>query len=191
MISYGAIITTIKVPDRDGNLSDVVLGFDDMKGYQQKGNPYFGALVGRVANRIAHGEFKVGDKQYNIEKNWNNIHSLHGGIVGFDKFPWDSFVDASTKTVHLSHLSPDGYEGYPGAVLTTLSCSLADDNSFRILMKATSTKATPINLTNHSYFNLAGHVSYFIINYSVIALIISFLNYTRYYGTISVHIAVL
>lgn len=159
MISYGAIITTIKVPDRNGKLSDVVLGFDDMKGYQQKGNPYFGALVGRVANRIANGEFKVGEKQFNIEKNWNNIHSLHGGIVGFDKFSWDSFVDASTKTVHLSHLSPDGYEGYPGAVLTTLSCSLADDNSFRILMKATTTKATPINLTNHSYFNLAGHVS--------------------------------
>lgn len=165
VISYGAIITSIKVPDRDGNVEDVVLGFDNIQGYRKSNNPYFGALVGRVANRIARGQFVLNGEVSNVAKNWNNKHHLHGGIVGFDKFNWDSYVDGNV--VHFSHLNPDGYEGYPGAVLTTVSCELLDDNSFTLAIQATSTKPTPINLTNHSYFNLAGHVSLLLIDFFI------------------------
>lgn len=156
LISYGAIIQSIKVPDRAGNIADVVLGFDDIAGYRKTDNPYFGAFVGRVANRIARGEFKLNDDTINVAKNWNNKHHLHGGIIGFDKFNFDHHVDGNV--VYLSHLSPDGYEGYPGAVLTTVKCELLNDNSIAMEYQATTTKPTPINLTNHSYFNLAGHV---------------------------------
>lgn len=157
LLSYGAIIQSITVPDRSGNPSDVVLGFDDIAGYRSKGNPYFGALVGRVANRIARGEFTLNGVDFKVAKNWNNKHHLHGGIVGFDKFNFNFNVVGNV--VYLSHLSPDGYEGYPGDVLTTVRCELRDDNAIAMEYKATTTKPTPINLTNHSYFNLAGHVS--------------------------------
>lgn len=157
VLSYGAIIQSIKVPDRTGIVEDVVLGFDDIAGYQKSNNPYFGALVGRVANRIARGEFNLGENVYNVAKNWNNKHHLHGGIVGFDKFNFHHHVEGNV--LYLSHLSPDGYEGYPGDVLTTVKCELRNDNSIVMEYQATSTKPTPINLTNHSYFNLAGHVS--------------------------------
>lgn len=156
VISYGAIIQSIKVPDRSGQVEDVVLGFDDIAGYRKSNNPYFGALVGRVANRIARGEFKLNDETFSVAKNWNGKHHLHGGIVGFDKFNFEHHVDGNI--VYLSHLSPDGYEGYPGAVLTTVKCELCSFGSFKMEYHATTTKPTPINLTNHSYFNLAGHV---------------------------------
>lgn len=156
VISYGAIIQSIKVPDRSGGVEDVVMGFDDIAGYRKSNNPYFGALVGRVANRIAKGEFLLHGEKYNVAKNWMEKHHLHGGIFGFDKFNFDHHVEG--KAVYLSHLSPDGYEGYPGAVLMTVKCELLSDNSFKMEYLATTTKPTPINLTNHSYFNLAGHV---------------------------------
>lgn len=156
LISYGAIIQSIKVPDREGKITDVVLGFDDIAGYRKANNPYFGALVGRVANRIARGEFTLSGQTIKVAKNWNNKHHLHGGIVGFDKFNFDYFVDGNV--VYLSHLSPDGYEGYPGNVLTTVKCELRSDCSIVMEYQATTTKPTAINLTNHSYFNLAGHV---------------------------------
>lgn len=159
VLSYGAIIQSIKVPDRSGNVADVVLGFDDIAGYRKSNNPYFGALVGRVANRIARGEFTLNEKVYHVAKNWNNKHHLHGGIVGFDKFNFNHHVEGNV--LFLSHLNPDGYEGYPGDVLTTVKCELRSDNSIAMEYTATSTKPTPINLTNHSYFNLAGHVSLF------------------------------
>lgn len=157
LLSYGAIIQSIKVPNRTGHLNDVVLGFDDIAGYRKKNNPYFGALVGRVANRIARGEFEIGSEKFTVAKNWNNKHHLHGGIVGFDKFNFTHHLDGNA--VYLSHLSPDGYEGYPGNVLVTVKCELREDCSVAMEYTATSTKPTPINLTNHSYFNLAGHVS--------------------------------
>lgn len=157
IISYGAIIQSIKVPDRSGKIEDVVLGFDDIAGYRKSNNPYFGALVGRVANRIARGEFTLNGQVVSVAKNWNNKHHLHGGIVGFDKFNFHHHVDGNV--VYLSHLSPDGYEGYPGDVLTTVKCELRSDGSIAMEYQATSSKPTPINLTNHSYFNLAGHVS--------------------------------
>jgi aldose 1-epimerase len=157
LLSYGAIIQSIKVPDRAGQLDDVVLGFDDISGYRKSNNPYFGALVGRVANRIARGEFVLEGETHNVAKNWNGKHHLHGGIVGFDKFNFHHHVVGNV--VYLTHLSPDGYEGYPGDVLLSVKCEFLDDNSIAMEYQATSTKSTPINLTNHSYFNLAGHVS--------------------------------
>jgi aldose 1-epimerase len=157
LITYGAIITTIKVPDRAGQVADVVLGFDDIDGYRKSNNPYFGALVGRVANRIARGSFVLNGEIVTVARNWNNKHSLHGGNIGFDKFNFDYHIDG--KVVYLTHLSPDGYEGYPGSLLTTVKCQLLSDNSIEMEFSATTTKPTAINLTNHSYFNLAGHVS--------------------------------
>ena len=156
LISYGAIVTSIKVPDRAGQISDVVLGFDDISGYRKSNNPYFGALIGRVANRIARGQFILNGEVINVAKNWNNKHSLHGGVIGFDKFNFGHYVDGNV--VYLTHLNPNGYEGYPGAVLLTFKCELLNDNSLTMEFNATTTRPTAINLTNHSYFNLAGHV---------------------------------
>jgi aldose 1-epimerase len=158
IISYGAIITSITVPDRTGKLSDVVLGYDNIDGYRKKNNPYFGALIGRVANRIARGQFVLNGEVVNVARNWNNKHSLHGGVIGFDKFNFNYHIKGNA--VYLTNLSPDGYEGYPGNVLTTVKCEYLDDNSLMMDFVATTTKSTAINLTNHSYFNLAGHVSY-------------------------------
>ncbi|XP_052896369.1 galactose mutarotase isoform X2 [Anopheles moucheti] len=155
VISYGAIITVMKVPDRNGRVDDVVLGFDDVQGYQTPNNPYFGATIGRIANRIGGGKFTLNGQEFQVTKNFENRHQLHGGKVGFDKYNWDAFVDGTVVT--LTHTSPDGDEGYPGAVMVSVRYELKGDNRFEALFKAVSTKPTPINLTNHSYFNLAGH----------------------------------
>lgn len=157
LITYGAIITSIKVPDRSGQIADVVLGFDDISGYRKKNNPYFGALVGRVANRIARGQFILNGEVINVAKNWNNKHALHGGIVGFDKFNFNYYTRGNA--VYLTHLNPDKWEGYPGDCLVTVRCELLNDSSLTMDFTATTTKPTAVNLTNHSYFNLAGHVS--------------------------------
>lgn len=155
VISYGAIITSIKVPGKDGSIEDVVLGFDNIPGYQKVNNPYFGATIGRVANRIGGGKFTIDGVEYHVTKNWENRHQLHGGLIGFDKFNWVSHVDGTVVT--LTHTNMDGHEGYPGTVLASVTYELKKDNRFVFTFKATSSKPTPINLTNHSYFNLAGH----------------------------------
>lgn len=111
--------------------------------------------MGRVANRIGNGEFDLNGTKFNLAKNFLGKHNLHGGLHGFDKFNWDSYVDG--KTVYLTHVSPDMHEGFPGTVLVTATCSLTDDNSFIMKLTAVTNKPTPINLSNHSYFNLAGH----------------------------------
>lgn len=111
--------------------------------------------MGRVANRIANGEFDLNGQKHLLAKNFLGKHSLHGGLIGFDKFNWDSYIDETT--VYLTHVSPDGYEGYPGTVLVTAECRLSDDDSFVMHLTAVSSKPTIINLSNHSYFNLAGH----------------------------------
>jgi aldose 1-epimerase len=159
LLSYGAIIQSVKVPDRNGKLADVVLGFDDVSGYRKSNNPFFGALVGRCANRIANGEFQINGEIVKVAKNWNNKHHLHGGIIGFDKFNFSHYIEGNV--VYLTHLSPDGYEGYPGTLLLTVKCELCSDDSIAMEYTATTTKPTAVNLTNHSYFNLAGHVSGF------------------------------
>ncbi|XP_035773837.1 galactose mutarotase-like [Anopheles albimanus] len=154
-ITYGAIITSIQVPDRKGRFEDVVLGFDDIPGYQTPNNPYFGATIGRIANRVGGGRFTLNGQEYQVTRNFENRHQLHGGAIGFDKYNWESHVEGPVVT--LSHTSPDGDEGYPGAVIVSVRYELKEDNRFVAVFRAVSTKPTPINLTNHSYFNLAGH----------------------------------
>lgn len=156
LINYGATITCISVPDRRGNVDDVVLGFDDMSGYLSSSNPYFGATVGRVANRIYPTKFLFNKQNVSLTKNIGDVH-LHGGIKGFDKAMWEAMVD--NDRVIMTYISADGEEGYPGAVLATVVYQLTADNRLVILMKAAVTKPTLVNLTNHSYFNLAGHAS--------------------------------
>ncbi|XP_063220439.1 galactose mutarotase-like [Bacillus rossius redtenbacheri] len=156
VISYGATITSIKAADKNGKIEDLVLGFDDIDGYLKSNNPYFGATIGRVANRINSGKFKIGDKSYQISLNKGNF-TLHGGFKGFDKVIWDSYVNGNK--VIFSYVSCDGEEGYPGAVLSQVTYELTDDNELKITMNASSTKPTPVNLCNHSYFNLGGHAT--------------------------------
>jgi aldose 1-epimerase len=144
------------VPDRDGKLNDVVLGFDDLESYL-KGHPHFGATTGRVANRVAKGKFTLDGKEYTLAVN-NGPNSLHGGLKGFDKVVWKAEPKEASDAVavQLTYVSPDGEEGYPGNLTTIVTYALTNQNELRIDYKATTDKATPVNLTNHSYFNLAG-----------------------------------
>ena len=156
VMTYGAILTELHVPDREGKFDDVVLGFDNLAGYL-KGHPHFGSTVGRVANRIARGKFTLEGKEYRLAVN-NGPNSLHGGLKGFDKKVWkaEAMETADGAAVKLSYLSPDGEEGYPGNLSTTVTYTLTNQNELKIAYVATTDKPTPVNLTNHSYFNLAG-----------------------------------
>ncbi|GFG36750.1 hypothetical protein Cfor_09452, partial [Coptotermes formosanus] len=154
IINYGATITSLHVPDRTGNVEDIVLGFDNVEEYLGPNNPYFGCVVGRVANRIGKGTFSIGSHEYNVTRNRGTYH-LHGGTKGFDKALWEAHVDGNK--VVFSYLSKCGEEGYPGHVLVQAAYQLSSNNELVLVMSATSTKPTPVNLTNHSYFNLAGH----------------------------------
>jgi aldose 1-epimerase len=156
IITYGAILTELDVPDRDGKLGDVVLGFDNLKDYLER-NPHFGATTGRVANRIAKGKFTLDGKEYKLAIN-NGPNSLHGGLKGFDKKVWKAEPREAPNgvAVELNYVSKDGEEGYPGDLTVTVVYTLTNDNTLRIDYTATTDKATPVNLTNHSYFNLAG-----------------------------------
>ena len=160
VITYGAIVTALHVPDRNGRLSDIVLGFDGLMGYLGR-HPYFGAAIGRVANRIARGKFTLDGVEYTLTTN-DGLNHLHGGLRGFDKVVWQSNpVHANDGTgVKLTYLSRDGEEGYPGNLSVTLTYILTEHNELRIDYTATSDKATPINLSNHSYFNLRGAEQY-------------------------------
>ena len=156
VMTYGGIIVSLRVPDRNGRLGDVVLGYDSLAGYI-KDSPYFGAIVGRYGNRIAKGRFTLNGTEYRLAIN-NGPNHLHGGIRGFDKVVWraEPFRDARGAGVVLRHTSPDGDEGYPGTLQATVTYTLTDRNEVRIDYEATTDKATPVNLTQHSYFNLAG-----------------------------------
>jgi aldose 1-epimerase len=156
VITYGAILTELDVPDRDGKLGDVVLGFDNLKDYLER-NPHFGATTGRVANRIAKGRFTLDGREYKVAIN-NGPNSLHGGLKGFDKKVWKAETKEGPNgvSVELTYVSKDGEEGYPGDLTVTVGYTLRNDNAVRIDYLATTDKATPVNLTNHSYFNLAG-----------------------------------
>ncbi len=153
--SYGGIITEIHTPDRDGNMGNIALGFDNLEQYLGE-NPYFGALVGRFANRIANGQFELDGQNYTLAIN-NGPNSLHGGIKGFDKVIWDTEVISCKEgaALKLTYLSKDGEEGYPGNLKVTVSYELLLDQLL-ITYEAETDAPTVINLTNHSYFNLAG-----------------------------------
>ena len=162
--NYGALLTTLHLPDRDGKLSDVVLGFDNLQGYLD-GHPYFGCTVGRVANRIANGKFRLGGQEYALATN-NAPNHLHGGNQGFDKKIW-TVVGADRQSVKMVYTSPDGEEGYPGRLTATVVYSLSNENALRIEMSATTDSTTIVNLANHSYWNLAGHDSGDILNHEL------------------------
>jgi aldose 1-epimerase len=155
-LNYGGIITSIRVPDRNGKFDDVVLGYDTLDPYVR--NPsYFGAIVGRYANRIANGKFTLDGKEYVLATN-NRPNHLHGGVKGFDKQIWDAKIGdaANGASVIFTYRSPDGEEGYPGSVDSIVSYTLTDKNELIVEYRATTNKATPFNLSQHSYFNLGG-----------------------------------
>lgn len=152
IIDFGGIVTELHVPDRDGELADVVHGFDTLEPYLGD-CPYFGALIGRYGNRIARGQFVLDGKTYQLDTNDGRNH-LHGGTVGFHKVKWDATIGADGLV--LRHRSPDGDQGYPGNLDATVVYALTGDNELVVRFHAVSDKPTPINLTQHSYFNLAG-----------------------------------
>src|SRR2546429_4378676 len=156
VLDYGGIIVSLRVPDRTGRLGDVVLGFDSLADYQ-RGSPYFGALIGRYGNRIARGRFTLEGRTYTLATN-NGPNHLHGGVRGFDKVVWKvaPFQHADSVGLVLTYTSPDGEEGYPGTLQATVTYTLTDSNQLIFDYHATTDRATPVNLTQHSYFNLAG-----------------------------------
>ncbi len=156
--NYGGIIVSVKVPDKDGRFADVVLGFDTINEYEEK-SPYFGCITGRYANRIAEGKFTLDGVTYDQLAINNGPNHLHGGLKGFDKVVWEaeSFENVDGLGVKMHYLSPDGEEGYPGNLDATVVYTLTHDNALKIEYTAASDKPTVCNLTNHTYFNLAGH----------------------------------
>ena len=154
ILNYGGTITDIIVPDKNGSKGDVVARFDSLSGYLQKGNPFFGSLVGRYGNRIANAQFSLDGKKYTLAAN-NDGNSLHGGNKGFDKVVWKAEKMAGDSSLELTYLSKDGEEGYPGNLSVKVVYTLTNDNALKIDYTATTDKPTPVNLTNHSYFNLS------------------------------------
>jgi len=158
--NYGATLVSLEVPDRDGKLADITLGYDKLDGYLTR-HPYFGSTVGRYANRIGGAKFKLNDVEYQLATNDGPNH-LHGGIKGFDKVVWKAesvLADSDGAKVKLSYLSKDGEEGYPGNLTCTVTYILTKDDELKINYEAETDKPTVINLTNHSYWNLAGQGS--------------------------------
>ena len=154
--NYGGIVTSLKVADKNGQLGDVVLGFDNLEGYL-KSSPYFGCLVGRYGNRIANGQFVLDGKTYTLAKN-NGENTLHGGKVGFDKVVWRAVptLTPQGQALELRYLSKDGEEGFPGNLEVIALYTLTEDNALRLDYTAFTDKKTVLTLTHHSYFNLAG-----------------------------------
>src|SRR5271170_3929426 len=154
VLTYGGIITQLSVPDKDGKLGDVVLGLDNIDQYETQ-SPYFGAIIGRYANRIANGEFKLDDVTYKLATN-NGPNTLHGGFKGYDKCIWaaETAITADGPSLRLSLVDPDVSENFPGTVRISVIYTLTADNTVKIQYFATADKPTPINFTNHSYFNL-------------------------------------
>jgi aldose 1-epimerase len=156
ILNYGGLVISLKVPDRNGNLGDVVLGYDNLQGYL-KDTPYFGALIGRYGNRIAKGRFTLNGREYKLAVN-NGPNALHGGLKGFDKVIWTPrlLVSMEGPSLELRYLSKDGEEGYPGNLNVRAVYTLTEDNGLKLEFTATTDKDTVVNLTQHSYFNLAG-----------------------------------
>lgn len=159
VLNYGAILQSVMVPDRAGRSEEVTLGYNDMQGYLEKPN-YFGATVGRYANRIKAGSFSIDGRQYKLALN-NNGNALHGGPLGYDKRLWtvEKVTDGPTASVVMRYVSADGEEGYPGKLTVTATYSLDEDNALTVEYSATTDRPTIVNITNHSFFNLGGEAS--------------------------------
>ena len=155
-MTYGATVVSLTAPDKNGKWADVVCGYDNLADYV-KASPYFGSIVGRYGNRIAKGQFKLDGKTYKLAIN-NGPNSLHGGLKGFDKRIWKAttFYSPHSESLEMRYVSADGEEGYPGKLDVSVFYQLTDKNELRIDYIATTNRPTVINLTNHSYFNLAG-----------------------------------
>ncbi len=155
-ITYGGIIVSVRVPDAAGQLEDVVLGYDSLNGYLEQ-NPYFGAIIGRYGNRIDEGRFAIDGETYQLATN-NGSNHLHGGVKGFDKVVWDATPVDTKNGVSLvfTYTSPDGEEGYPGTLQARVTYTLTNDDDLMFDYEATTDRETPVNLTQHTYFNLAG-----------------------------------
>jgi aldose 1-epimerase len=156
IINYGATVRSLLVPDRNGKIADVVLGYDSLQGYVD-GTAYFGAIVGRYGNRIGKGKFQLDGKEYQLTINDGENH-LHGGKIGFNKVLWTAKMlrDSGEPSLQLQYVSPDGEEGYPGAVTLKVTYTLTDKNELRVEYDGTADKPTILNPTQHSYFNLSG-----------------------------------
>jgi len=156
ILNYGGLVIFLKVPDRNGHFDDVVLGYDNLADYI-KDSPYFGAMIGRYGNRIAKGKFTLDGKEYSLAIN-NGPNALHGGIKGFDKVVWEPKVLATLDgpSLELRYTSKDGEEGYPGTLTVKATYTLTEDNALKLEFTATTDEDTVLNLTQHSYFNLAG-----------------------------------
>ena len=154
--NYGGTIVSLRVPDKHGRVDDIVLGFDRLQGYLEK-EPYFGAIIGRYANRIAKARFSLGGMQHALSAN-DGPNSLHGGNKGFDKVVWKAEPNENPNGVAIifTYLSKDGEEGYPGNLNVKVTYTLTDQNELIVDYEAKTDKATPVNLTEHTYFNLAG-----------------------------------
>jgi aldose 1-epimerase len=165
--NYGGTVTSLTTPDKDGKMADIVLGCGSLQAYL-KATAYFGAIVGRYGNRIANGEFVLDGKTYILAKN-NGPNTLHGGLLGFDKKIWDASIinDSAGVGLKLHYMSKDGEEGYPGNLDVTVTYMLTNIDEFLIVYQATTDKETPLNLTHHSYFNLAGAGNGDVLNHRV------------------------
>lgn len=165
IITYGGRIISLTAPDRHGNFENIVLGFDNLHQYLEE-NPFFGALIGRYANRIAKGEFYMDGQKYELAVN-NGENHLHGGDKGFDKVVWQAKKNDSTNSVVLTYVSADMEEGFPGELKVTVTYSLSDDNSLQVAYEATTNKKTVLNFTQHSYFNLSANFSKTILDHEL------------------------
>lgn len=164
--NYGGIVTSFLAKDKNDSVASVVVGFDSIEPYLQS-HPYFGSIIGRYGNRIGAGKFSIGDKNYTLATN-NGANHLHGGVVGFDKVIWTAApVVDSLPSLKLSYLSKDGEEGYPGNLQVTVTYTLTEEDGLKIQYEATTDQATPVNLTNHSYFNLTGDTKETIFNHQL------------------------
>jgi aldose 1-epimerase len=159
IMTYGGIIVSVQAPDKNGHFAEITLGFDTLASYVAK-NPFFGALVGRYGNRIGDAKFTIDGTEYRLARN-DGANSLHGGLKGFDKVLWQaqSFQKTGEAGLVLKYTSADGEEGFPGALQVTVTYTLNDNNVFSLDYRATTDKPTPVNLTNHTYFNLSGEGS--------------------------------
>ena len=164
IINYGGTVTKLITPDKSGSMGDVVTGFETLDGFLQKGNPYFGALIGRYGNRIAKAKFTISGKEYTLAAN-NNGNTLHGGNKGYDKVIWTAEKMPGDSSLKLTYTSKDGEEGYPGNLHVTVIYTLTSDNALKIDYTAVTDKATPVNLTNHCYFNLSAGKDSTILNH--------------------------